>query len=366
MRIPPRFRLTAATALLLILPQRSSNILALSAAPKKFRVGKSAANQIALDMGLNVVRPSPHYSPNKRKSPRNTKKDKSLPICIEWEPQVERFFWGNDDERNLPSGASLVETREKFPLVLLNVLSSSSLEQALQMVTSQSLSNAEEIEQHELVGQTPRTLRRSLVSQLDLVHNPHHCQLLQEMIVPRLPPALGGFANHPYEDGSIVYYRSGGPVLDFYHEHHDSYDRDEALRERQRAYTVLLYLVSPSGSPTHGGTEFTRLTPLFSKTTETMEGENHTLSGKRQRRRKGLVLKPRAGDALIWPNFDREGRPHMLSHHCALPLNVHSSSPQHSLHIPSYETILNHEEIGKIVVNLWFQGRTPAKQKSRS
>ena len=62
----------------------------------------------------------------------------------------------------------------------------------------------------------------------------------------------------------------------------------------QRAFTVLVYLVSPAdelgtdllaGSPCGGGTEFPN---LLGK-----EGGAP------------LVLRPAAGDAIVWPNFDR-------------------------------------------------------------
>jgi hypothetical protein len=64
------------------------------------------------------------------------------------------------------------------------------------------------------------------------------------------------------------------------------------------------------------------------------------------KQKQGLVVKPQAGDALVWPNFDREGNPYMGSIHSALPLGE------------TGQNIINNNDagIGKIVINLWFEG----------
>jgi Rps23 Pro-64 3,4-dihydroxylase Tpa1-like proline 4-hydroxylase len=174
----------------------------------------------------------------------------------------------------------------------------------------------EEMEQHELIqGTVVHTLRRSLVSQLQ--SGP-----LVDAILEQLPTELSSSCRdeHVYEDGSIVSYRSG----DFYDEHHDSYTYGEPLREKQRAYTVLLYILSPPGPPWNGGTEFTKLT-------------HHN--------QQPLVVKPQAGDVLVWPNFDRQGLPYMDSSHRALPVES------------------NHgRRVEKVVINMWFQGIDNALQ----
>ena len=83
------------------------------------------------------------------------------------------------------------------------------------------------------------------------------------------------------------------------------------MRAQQRAYTVLVYLKSPDGPSHCGGTEFTRLTGLGQPGRG--GGEEEGAGGaeregrKHKEARKGLVVKPRAGDALIWPNFDIDG-----------------------------------------------------------
>ena len=75
---------------------------------------------------------------------------------------------------------------------------------------------------------------------------------------------------------------------DFYAEHHDSWWPGGAKFEIQRAVTVLFYLESPSDHQADegagGGTEFPGL------------GTNEN---------EPLVVRPPAGDILVWPNFDK-------------------------------------------------------------
>jgi hypothetical protein len=205
---------------------------------------------------------------------------------------------------------------------------------------------SEELEQHAMIADKDsnwvHTLRRSLVSQLSTGDE------LLDGILSQLPTEIVGESGlghhlHPYEDGSVVYYRAG----DFYDEHHDSYSpRDENHRLRQRAFTILLYLRTPPGPPSIGGTEFTRLTLLPMDASESESNVKHE-SGSR-----GLVVKPSAGDALIWPNFDRDGRPYKESLHRALPVQVDSALANGSA---AQE---DDSGIGKVVVNLWFEGST--------
>jgi hypothetical protein len=214
-------------------------------------------------------------------------------------------------------------------------------------------SDAEEMEQHELVGGKVRTLRRSLVSRLD-----PSGELLKELL-STFPAELvagaqcgehgraGPFRqDHPYEDGSVVYYRT--TEGDFYDEHHDSFSPGEALRERQRAYTILLYLRTPPGPPSIGGTEFTQLT---------FTGDDEHLTCVENRKEgKGLQMKPQVGDALVWPNFDRDGKPYKDSLHRALPLATPSIGRKKERSPVVHASSVKEDGIGKVVVNLWFEG----------
>ena len=63
---------------------------------------------------------------------------------------------------------------------------------------------------------------------------------------------------------------------------------------------------------------------------------------------KGIILKPKAGDVLVWPNFDSEGKPCDDSLHRALSPNNASS-----------RNVLtgDNNDVAKIAINLWFQGQ---------
>lgn len=97
-----------------------------------------------------------------------------------------------------------------------------------------------------------------------------------------------------------------------------------------RAFTVLVYLVSPEGmgmgeregdagdhDAESGGTRF----PLL------LDGEGGS----------PITLRPAAGDALVWPNFDRNGGYSRAPLHEALALGAGQR---------------------KVVANMWFEGRT--------
>ena len=336
---------------------------------------KNSVDDIALKLGLNVV-------PKKQKLERNDKLDeathgggksdssgmtrrkkeakKKLPNkvpTIKWDKNVHNFFWG--DTSLLPDSSfegqqtEWIENEEDFPLYLIrNVLPSESVNRVMSLLMDDRIiSNAEEMEQHELVNGKPQALRRSLVSRLVYNNdrtkskvdadggstNPDSIEIL-DMISSRLPTGLVGEVQrngaHPYEDGSVVYYRANGE--DFYNTHHDSYDPEEPPRERQRAYTILVYLLSPPGDPLLGGTEFPFLTPKHSP--------GNLSNGQKTEPKRGLMCKPRAGDALIWPNFDRDGKPCMDSIHRALSYKDKNESN-------------NNSRIGKIVINMWFEGK---------
>jgi hypothetical protein len=332
------------------------------------RIGKkklSAANEMALKIGLQIA---PKGSTTKGASTSRSKKKKSRPAppVIQWSSDMEEFFWptttstgeGNPNAKahseGNPSTSNMrvhrIANKQSFPLVLLQgVLSAESVDEALSLCENGVV--AEEMEQHELVCGNVRTLRRSLVSRLDAKG-----ELLQE-ILSHLPAELvagyhmGGQGRegsyhpaHPYEDGSVVYYRTAKG--DFYDEHHDSFSPGDAPRERQRAYTVLLYLRAPPGPPSIGGTEFTRLTLTDGSLTCVDTSNSGT----------GLLVKPSAGDALVWPNFDRNGRPYQDSLHRALPVAAPSRGHK-GVKLPVVQAdSVEQDRIGKVVVNLWFEG----------
>jgi hypothetical protein len=327
---------------------------------------QSSASEIALKIGLNIA---PKGSTKKNTMNGGKKKehkqvivkdlDHAVPV-ISWGRGMKRFFWG-ESSQSIPSEGlrsspkmtmHQIGNKESFPLVLLRgALSSESLAWALSLTADgNSVSDAEEIEQHEqLAGGRVRALRRSLVSQLDPKGE------LLDGILSNLPVALVGGHDHPYEDGSIVYYRRRED--DFYDEHHDSYAPGETPRDRQRAYTILIYLRTPSGPPSVGGTEFTRLTL---RDDDDNDNENVACAAGRKGG-KGLVVKPSAGDALVWPNFDRDGNPYKDSVHRALPVTALPTARKESR--DSAAQIGNTEEdgIGKVVVNLWFEGFTKSR-----
>ena len=348
------------------------------------------ANEMALKIGLNVVPPRRKES-NKSKNTNENKSDGgstqkkmkkerkskyAAPPRITWGSDMERFFWPtrstlreSSKEKSDTKGFILEDSRistntpmyhripnkESFPLIHIpGALSVEALAWVLTMATCDSLSDMEELEQHDWIDKSKEvhTLRRSLVSQLSKGGN------LLDGILSKLPVELVGDQQqqqHPYEDGSLVYYRTG---LDFYDEHHDSYDPgDGTLRSRQRAFTILLYLRTPSGPLSAGGTEFTRLTPLL--TTE--DGETCCIVEGNTDGSRGLIVRPSAGDALIWPNFDRDGAPYQDSLHRALPVPVDvvaATGRKGSDTRISSATNEKGPRIEKMVINLWFEGMT--------
>eukprot|EP00978_Attheya_sp_CCMP212_P007613 scaffold17653_cov57-Attheya_sp.AAC.1 len=197
---------------------------------------KVAANEMALKIGLKIVPPKVKIKKNRVDGVVKQKKKAATvaPPVISWGSEMERFFWPNNTPGDENTKAYHIANKESFPLVLISgALSGESLAQAL-VLTAKDMRESEELEQHEILPDNKRvhTLRRSLVSQLSTGDE------LLDGVLSQLPTEIED-SLHPYEDGSVVYYRAG----DFYDEHHDSYSpRDESHRLCQRAYTVLLYL----------------------------------------------------------------------------------------------------------------------------
>lgn len=330
-----------------------------------------SAAEIALKIGLKVA-PKDSADTNGlnegKKKNGGRRNSRAVPV-ISWGSGMERFFWGECSEAIPSSGGRCSTTKmtihqiynkESFPLVLLRgALSAESLAWALSLTADGNsvVSDAEEIEQHELlVDGRVRALRRSLVSQLEPKGE------LLDGILSNLPVALVGehggggdsedTRDHPYEDGSVVYYRR--TEGDFYDEHHDSYSPGETPRDRQRAYTILIYLRTPPGPPSVGGTEFTRLTL-------TDDNENLECAASKKDGTRGLIVKPSAGDALVWPNFDRDGNPYKDSVHRALPVAALSATRKGSRGSAAEKINTEEDGIDKVVVNLWFEGSAKAR-----
>ena len=353
----------------------------------------------------------------KNKQKRAKKKSKSqLPPTISWGIKARKFFWGGPESgessdakiMNINSNSNheqhhylenaqnlqyissggrqlkveVISNEQGFPLYQVhNVLSRQALNRAISLLMEKDIKEsyryAEELEQHELVKgeRKPRVLRRSLVSQLSYSCDSHYSRELIDLILAGLPIDLvegmhehtdKKISNntpknhphpHPYEDGSVVYYRATGN--DFYSTHHDSYDPEDPPRRHQRAYTILLYLRVPEGSPEVGGTEFPRLTKRGHLSSNKKNESN--LGNNKSKESEAIVVKPRAGDAICWPNFDLTGKPYMDSIHGALPIPKERRGKADSRieGIDSGENYTeDHDEkdLSKIVVNLWFEG----------
>jgi len=315
---------------------------------------KAAVDDIALKIGLNVVPKKKKKTKNGNKR-RKVKKEESnhhnnmpnkhnpAPPIIEWGESAKDFFWGSSNKRN--PNIQLLENDQGFPLYRIQNVVSQRLQSLLLLHDNDYV---ELMEQHEMIGGKSRTLRRCLVARLP----PHSStnnnkkkkkkiqrdREIMDLILPGLPPELvegimdPTSSSHPYEDGSIVYYRRH--YDDFYNVHHDSFAPGEPLRPKQRAYTILIYLRAPDCSG-GGGTEFPRLSTPTTKS---------------------LLVQPREGDALIWPNFDQDGTPYLDSVHRALPLDTTSDATTMN-DDDDLNSISGKDEFGKIVINLWFEGR---------
>lgn len=347
---------------------------------------------MALKIGLNLAVPPPppplattsiptkdtSNSSEATTTAKNNKKKKrsrkDRPPDISWGRDMEDFFWPPNQEETVKYSSAcddnsndltpkFIPNTQSFPLIhLRQVLSPENLawavpQSSIPIKGSASLPGGiEEIEQHEQIVGTGkvRTVRRSIVSQLD-----SQGELLAR-ILSNLPKELvagtsGSSSNnipHPYEDGSTVYYRTG--QVDFYEEHHDSYDSGETNRDRQRAFTVLLYLRTPPGPLENGGTEFTQLTLDNSDLDNNHQRPFCAASENIKGNGKGIVVKPSAGDALVWPNFDRNGTPYGDSVHRALPVAGAEPPPNRQRH--NKGSISNVIGIGKVVMNIWFEG----------
>jgi len=272
---------------------------------------------------------------------------------------MEDLFWNSSSSQSQSTRIiQRIENDQSFPLLILpGILSPELVEKALSIIdTEEETTNNnnygyyEEMEQHELKSGKVRALRRSLVSQLD----PNSGNsALWTLLQSNLPDLLFSCPeHHPFEDASVVSYRY---QQDFYEEHHDSYDPSETkLRSRQRAYTVLVYLQTPPGPPTNGGTAFPKLTQQQQQST-TDRSSNWVSKDTVKKRFDGVIVKPQPGDILMWPNFDRHGMPDPNSIHCALPVQEEEGIQTKTS-----------QDIGKTVINLWWEGflvPSPATKK---
>lgn len=368
------------------------------------------------EVSINTI--TDQQKKKKRKRAKKKSQSQQLPPTISWGMNARIFFWGESESgkssdanninheqhhhlenaQNLQYASSegrqlkveLISNEQGFPLYQIhNVLPRQSLNRAISLLmdtskdSKESYRYAEELEQHELVKgeREPRALRRSLVSQLSYSCDSHYSRELIDLILAGLPIDLvegmqhehtdknivsssASSSNHPhphpYEDGSVVYYRATGN--DFYNTHHDSYDPEDPPRRHQRAYTILLYLRVPNGSLEVGGTEFPRLTKRGHLNLLSHNKKNESnLGNAKSKESEVIVVKPRAGDAICWPNFDLAGKPYMDSIHGALPIPKErrreaGSSIEGIGSGEKYSEGHDEKDLSKIVVNLWFEG----------
>ena len=312
--------------------------------------GRAEAPRLLLEgTGLKLV-PVVEASPKPAAATRR-RKPQAEPT-IRWQEGTRSFFFSGGFEK---AGGEAVLNAEGFPLLLFRgLLGNQALARACDLAAE--LHGAGQvIKQHELKAGKPRTIRRSLVHRLQpgasqpAAHAARSASsMLLDLILETLPQALQDSGSgekvrvgrgHEFEDASLVFYRKGS--RDFYEEHHDSWTAGDPPRARQRAFTVLVYLRSPEGPLRCGATEFTRLTRL-------LPGSSAGGGGSRT---PGLVVKPAAGDALMWPNFDDDGKRWELALHRALAqCGTHASTSGTRRNRGASATGCG----GKAVVNVWF------------
>ena len=282
------------------------------------------------------------------------------PPQIVWGPSTEAFFWGSDTDEQSAQPLVRISNNQDWPLLhYRGYLSPRELEAAL-ILARRAETSAEEVEQFEPDG---TLIRRSRVVTLAppprggvAVHaggaggggwSEGDASTLREVVLGGLPTALKSdlAQTHPFEDASLVFYDGEPPScsnssLSFYDVHHDSWFEGDPLDVAHRAYTLLVYLHSPSdvhdddddddegdgeSGLENGGTQFPRLLQAGQPVT----------------------LRPAAGDALLWPNFSRDGTYSTSPVHAALPLVLDSSKSRSSARLFSR----------KAVINVWFHGK---------
>lgn len=254
------------------------------------------------------------------------------PPSIVWGDSTRKLLWPEAAAEKL-GWAERVPNDQGFPLFLIEgLLAEEDLSDAVDLADSLWRGEqAQAIEQFgrgetvsfDLAAKARRqVIRRSQVARLPPTFLPTSPEQkrLQRLLFEALPEELSlGGAPHPYEDGSVVAYSAG----DFYAEHHDSWNPGDAWRRRPRAFTALVYL-APAPAGAGGGTEFTRLT----------------------RGGKPLVMQPREGDALVWPNFSPDGKWCEDSLHRAVPVKGATAR--------------------KVVANLWWEAQAKGGKKGEA
>jgi hypothetical protein len=264
----------------------------------------------------------------------------NIPPSIVWDDEVAEYLWSHETR---------VSNAENWPVLHFEkMLHGQTLQEARDCVTFLAQSSAAlSIEQNE----GSAAIRRSRVVNLSpggvpgrnyfsgasvqpfvSDHERAATEKLRELVLRSLPlplqAALDGSA-HACEDCSLVLYDQ---PADFFAEHHDSWWPGSPAHAVQRSFTILVYLFSPTHNLQEGaaknkvteggGTEFTNL--------RTTDGSP-------------LVLRPPAGDVIMWPNFDRNGNWSSLAFHRAVAVAKRHFDEASGL--PP-----------KAVVNLWFKG----------
>jgi len=349
--------------------------------------GDAAAASILSNLGFNVVTsevPSGSAEEIDSYDEESFNENERAPPCVVFDERLVSWLWNNPNR---------VTVEPEWPIVhLKGVLRGVDLEGARQRVSFLAQSPlALPIEQSDgdLFGDGDVLIRRSQIVNLAPGGSPGRsygsggkrkggggdggnaqrvADELRALLVDSLPDTLRQWTKavskeaghrkvagvdvaveqkaHGFEDASLVCYDS---AEDFYAEHHDSWWPGGTKFDTQRAVTLLFYLESPSdhqgesgdgrgGGGGGGETEFPGLA---------REGAE---------RGESLRLRPRAGDVLVWPNFDRDGAWSNLPNHGARALSAFSVE-----HAAMRRQLAVGGDLGglpaKAVVNLWLSAQ---------
>ena len=290
---------------------------------------------------------------------------------ITWAQSTADFFWKQNDH------PGLVANSQDWPIFHLSrFLSPADLDE-VQVLCAKAEQAAEDVEQFEPDG---TLIRRSQVVNLSpgpgsanespavathraRMWNDQDSTTIRHKVLAALPEELIGGEDarrqHPFEDASLVFYSSGGS---FYDSHHDSWFHGDPMDIAHRAFTLLLYLKSPEDSA--GNTDGERL-PDGRETGASGGGSDRSNGGTRFPellvRGEPLTLRLRAGDALLWPNFQCDGSYSTAPTHCALPLVSAAPAPAPTSKQPQVEQMPGAGSLQlqseKVVLNMWFLGR---------
>ena len=317
--------------------------------------GDDAAASILSKLGFDVVSPSDQKELGVKLASNDIFDDNISGTSDDTGCEPPSITWGNALGDYLWEHEARVYNEENWPVLLFKgLLHREALSEAQACVSSLvSTGAAQSIEQND--GST--AIRRSRVVNLSPGgvpgryygsgsyeqpfkndHERSSAENLRETILACLPAPLqaaleeGGSA-HVFEDSSLVLYDK---PADFYAEHHDSWWPGSPQHTVQRSFTILAYLLSPTDAAVDDlGTE--------SRTAPASESGGTEFTNLKGADGQPLVLRPPAGDVIMWPNFDRDGNWSSLAYHRAVAVAKKHFKEGSSL--PP-----------KAVVNVWFEG----------